>query len=228
MNAYRAWCGLARTALVFGCLTGLSELAGAATVNDGPGGFNTPFFTGTQSPDIDILSAALNLSGTNLLFSATMNGTIGTLPTSLYVLGIDRGVGSSNFGAVGLPGVIFDLVLTLTGTGTAAGRDTITNTPFSVPAGTFQISGSNITAVIPLSLVPLVAGGFSSADQYLWNFWTRDQSQIGNAALADFAPNNSDASVTPLPAALPLFASGGGLLGFLSWRRARKQAAIAA
>ncbi len=111
--------------------------AGAATVNDGPGGFNTPLFTGTQSPDIDIL-------------------------------------GSSNFGAVGLPGVIFDLVLTLTGTGTAAGRDTITNTPFSVPAGTFQISGSNIAAVIPLSLVPLVAGGFSSADQYLWNFWTRE------------------------------------------------------
>ena len=48
--------------------------AGAAAVNDGPGGFNTPLFTGTQSPDIDIL-------------------------------------GSSNFGAVGLPGVIFDLVL---------------------------------------------------------------------------------------------------------------------
>jgi hypothetical protein len=32
---------------------------------------------------------------------------------------------------------------------------------------------------------------------------------------------------TPLPGALPLFASGGGLLGFLSWRRKRK-AALAA
>ena len=30
---------------------------------------------------------------------------------------------------------------------------------------------------------------------------------------------------TPIPAALPLFASGGALLGFLGWRRKRKQAA---
>jgi hypothetical protein len=32
---------------------------------------------------------------------------------------------------------------------------------------------------------------------------------------------------TPIPAALPLFASGGGLLGFLSWRRKRKTARAA-
>ena len=32
---------------------------------------------------------------------------------------------------------------------------------------------------------------------------------------------------TPLPAALPLFASGAGVLGFFSWRRKRKQAAFA-
>jgi hypothetical protein len=212
---------LARTTLVFGCLTCGSGLAGATTVNDGPGGF-IPSFTGTQSPDIDILSASLNLSGTNLLFSATLNGTVGTLATSLYVLGIDRGAGTAPFTVVGLPGVIFDAVLTLTGTGVQGGRDVVSNTAIAVPAGTFQISGSNITAVIPLSLLP--SEGFSP-DQYLWNFWTRDQSQVGNAALADFAPDNSDSTVTPLPAALPLFASGSGLLGFLGWRRRRKNAA---
>ncbi len=32
---------------------------------------------------------------------------------------------------------------------------------------------------------------------------------------------------TPLPAALPLFASGGALLGFMGWRRKRKAAALA-
>jgi hypothetical protein len=36
----------------------------------------------------------------------------------------------------------------------------------------------------------------------------------------------SDVATTPLPAALPLFASGGGLLGLLSWRRKRKNAAV--
>jgi hypothetical protein len=224
MNVDHAWRGLARTTLVLGCLTCGSGLAGAATVIDGPGGF-IPSFTGTQSPDIDILSASLNLSGTNLLFSATLNGTIGNAADT-YVLGINRGLSTRNFSAVGLPGVTFDSVLTVTGVGVLGGNDFVTATGISAP---FQINGSNITAVIPLSILPIV-GSFTSADQFLWNFWTRGSlngvAVAGNAGLADFAPDSSDASVTPLPAALPLFASGGGLLGFLGWRRKRKQAAI--
>jgi hypothetical protein len=38
----------------------------------------------------------------------------------------------------------------------------------------------------------------------------------------------SEATATPLPAALPLFASGLGALGLLGWRRKRKAAALAA
>lgn len=34
---------------------------------------------------------------------------------------------------------------------------------------------------------------------------------------------NGDINVVPVPAALPLFASGAGLLGFLSWRRKNKK-----
>jgi hypothetical protein len=225
MNVDRAWRGRVWTTLVLGCLTCGSGLAGAATVNDGPGGF-IPSFTGTQSPDIDILSASLNLSGTNLLFSATLNGTIGN-SANTYVLGIDRGLSTRNFLAVGLPGVTFDSVLTVTGAGILGGTDFVTATGVSAA---FQISGSNITAIIPLSILPVV-GSFASADQFLWNFWTRGSlggiAVAGNAGLADFAPDNSDATVTPLPAALPLFASGGGLLGFLGWRRRRKAAPLA-
>ncbi len=40
-----------------------------------------------------------------------------------------------------------------------------------------------------------------------------------------FVFTNVSSSTTPLPAALPLFASGAGVLGFLGWRRKRKQAA---
>ena len=36
----------------------------------------------------------------------------------------------------------------------------------------------------------------------------------------------SDGAATPAPAALPLFASGSGLLGLLSWRRKRKNTAV--
>ena len=223
MNVHGAWRCLARIALVFGCLSCASELTRAATVNDGPGGF-IPSFTGTQSPDIDILSASLNLSGTNLIFSATLNGTIGTAADT-YVLGIDRGLSTRNFSAVGLPGVTFDSVLTVTGAGVLGGTDFVTATGISA---LFQISGSNITAVIPLTILPVV-GSFASVDQFLWNFWTRGSlggvAVAGNPGLADFAPNDSDSTVTPLPAALPLFASGGGLLGFLGWRRRRKNAA---
>lgn len=37
----------------------------------------------------------------------------------------------------------------------------------------------------------------------------------------------SDGGVTPLPGALPLFATGLGALGLLGWRRKKKAAALA-
>ena len=38
--------------------------------------------------------------------------------------------------------------------------------------------------------------------------------------------NVSDLSQTPLPPALPLFATGLGVMGLLAWRRKRKAAAV--
>ncbi len=42
--------------------------------------------------------------------------------------------------------------------------------------------------------------------------------EVGNAQIASVA-------TTPLPAALPLFATGLGLMGLLGWRRKRKASA---
>jgi hypothetical protein len=50
----------------------------------------------------------------------------------------------------------------------------------------------------------------------------------GPSGAAFFATVNYDVSQTPLPAALPLFATGLGALGLLGWRRKRKAAALAA
>ena len=54
----------------------------------------------------------------------------------------------------------------------------------------------------------------------------------GQAGLYDNNANqtfdNFQISAVPLPAALPLFASGAGLLGFFGWRRKRKMAKAAA
>jgi hypothetical protein len=49
----------------------------------------------------------------------------------------------------------------------------------------------------------------------------------GTYSITELGPQGS-ASATPLPAALPLFASGLGGLGLLGWRRKRKAAALAA
>jgi hypothetical protein len=57
------------------------------------------------------------------------------------------------------------------------------------------------------------------------NFTTYDVAASGH--LTSFGP--AELSQTPLPAALPLFATGLGALGLLGWRRKRKNtAAIAA
>jgi hypothetical protein len=48
------------------------------------------------------------------------------------------------------------------------------------------------------------------------------------AAISATISATSSADATPLPAALPLFATGLGALGLLGWRRKRKAAAVAA
>ena len=201
---------------------GLSEMAAAATVIDGPGGF-IPSFTGTQTPDIDILSASLDLSGTNLIFSATLNGTIRKWCQHVCLGKWSRG-GNCALAVVGQTGVVFDAVLTVTGAGVQGGRDTLTNAPISVPANTSRWRQQCYRRDTGL----IIAGrGFTASDQYLWNFWTRGSAGRHRGGrqpgFADFAPDNSDAGVTPLPAALPLFVGGGGLLGFFELAQEAKE-----
>jgi hypothetical protein len=49
------------------------------------------------------------------------------------------------------------------------------------------------------------------------------------AVCIDCVTNTSSGGTeTPLPGTLPLFVSGGGLLGFMGWRRKRRMARLAA
>ena len=48
------------------------------------------------------------------------------------------------------------------------------------------------------------------------------------AGLGNFDSQQIATSVVPVPAALPLFATGLGVLGFAGWRRKRKAAVAAA
>jgi outer membrane lipase/esterase len=67
----------------------------------------------------------------------------------------------------------------------------------------------------------------TSANSELTSFFSDDQhlSAAGQLIEANYVYS---LIVTPLPAALPLFASGLGALGLLGWRRKRKAAALAA
>lgn len=81
-----------------------------------------------------------------------------------------------------------------------------------------------------------VSGGNYSAVEFSYDVWTPNQwgenSGYQNVSLPgdyDYGHNFiAEFSVTPLPAALPLFAAGLGAMGLFGWRRRRKAASLAA
>ncbi len=210
-------------------LAGLAALAiamtspvSAAPLADAANDF-LPSYTGPQNGDLDVLSVQALFDGTSITLSALLNGPVGTTAGASYIWGIDRGAGTARL-AAGTPsvgsGVLFDAVAAFRPNGTgsvttfpAVGAPTVTN----LAANAITINGSFISGVIPLSLLP--SRGFAP-DQYRFNLWPR--SGAGNAAISDFAPNNSTfaADVVPEPASWMLLLAGLGLTaGVLRQRR---------
>ena len=101
------------------------------------------------------------------------------------------------------------------GSGLVYGSTSFAATTGSSPQLVIDLSGglNDINAALG-SLFAL--GGDSSLVSNQGFLWS--SSFLGPAAQLTL-------ETTPIPAALPLFASGGALLGFLGWRRKRKQAA---
>jgi hypothetical protein len=110
--------------------------------------------------------------------------------------------------------------------------------------GPFVFDGSDQLVFSPAArVVDRLGVGFQLADGTLLNFYEDDGGyDVGNpfhcgavycligdsfAALALTDLTITPASETPLPATLPLFASGLGALGLLGWRRKRKVAQAA-
>jgi len=193
----------------------------AVTVTDPAGDFIASF-AGAHSGDLDVLSAFANFDGVTFEIGATVNGLVGTLPSALYVFGFNRGAGTSNFAAIGHPGVVFDAVITMTGTGVTGGRDLLSNTALVLPPGAAHISGASFFIDIPASLLP--SAGFAPAS-YGVNLWPRDNAvAAGNAQISDFAPDNSDLAVSqiaavPEPETYLLLAPGLFWLGALMRKR---------
>jgi hypothetical protein len=80
------------------------------------------------------------------------------------------------------------------------------------PSGGWQLFSQDFTATSDLTLLTFLdTQGASNAGIY-----------VDDVSVAPVI------GTTPIPGALPLFASGAGVLGFFGWRRKKKSAALAA
>jgi hypothetical protein len=175
-----------------------------------------PSFVGPHNADLDVLTSEVTLQGSQFVFSARLAGPVGTTAGSLYVLGLDRGAGTSRFPLIA-PGVLFDEVLAVTGGGVATVRDLIGGTATTLAAGATTITGDILSVSFPVSLAPSLGLAPSS---YTWNLWPRTGAGFDNQ-ISDFAPNNSNVRVTvaavPEPGTVALF--GLGVVGLMAIRR---------
>ena len=194
------------------------SVAPAQTI-DAAGDF-LPTYTGPRNPiangDMDILRAQVFFDGRNFLFTSTSAGNISSTPGAFFVWGMNRGAGTARFSTLA-PGVLFDWVLSITPGGAISTRDLISGVSTTIDASSVTISGANITALIPATLLP--SQGFSLAD-FTANLWPRVPG--GLEGISDFAPDNSNmrVTVTPEPATFALMATG--MFGLLAARRRRR------
>ena len=149
-------------------------------------------FAGTRNADLDVRSAEVTYDGTDFVFRGAMAGAVGTTQGALYVWGINRGAGTARFPSLA-PGVLFDAVVIIQPSGTS--RVVIFNTTppttSNLAAANVTVSGNEVTARVPASLLP--GQGFAFAD-YTVNLWPRTGAGNDNQ-IADFAPDNRNVPV---------------------------------
>jgi len=206
-------------------------------------------YAGPPNPALDVLSINVTLDDSNNTFTITqtMNGPISGLINPAtgallgsYSWGINHGYGSSNFSQIGLPGVLFDAVLTLNadGTGTYRGNQ--------APAGSVTVSGNTLTAVLSSTFLAPPAppanatGPLLPVTGWTFNLWPRSSIRtdgtplgFGDAQIADFAPDATDIAAEIVPEPSSVLMLGLGLLGVgcfvgRATRRAGREPAMSA
>jgi len=119
---------------------------------------------------------------------------------------------------IGHGGVLFDAVVVVTEAGTARAVVAGVITPLT----TFTLSGNSVSVTVPAGLLP--STGFAPED-YMVNLWPRTGVVVGNTAISDFAPDNSDFAVgVPEPASAALL-FGGLLAAICATRRQPRSSA---
>ena len=172
-------------------------------------------------------AAAATYNYTGLLFTTTF----GTYTQS------DRVTGSVTFAAPLAPSIgtiLIPVSETPTAFSFSDGVQTITNlSVFGTPV--FQFTTDATGAIIRWN-VDIFSNTTNNIETYYYASQDQDDGHnqqgpiLAYGVIVDplYGVWTSASSTTPLPTALPLFATGLGALGLLGWRRKRKNAAIAA
>ena len=143
--------------------------------------------------------------------TVTTDGTLGVL-TAANFLSWDFTVSSS------LLGVSYELTPANTTLARFEGITAIGVSLFIVPPALMDVESAGNQVIV----TPVPPGGFAEILAVNTPEQVRDGQEIGLALSGVQLATGATSVVTPLPAALPLFASGLGALGLLGWRRKRK------
>lgn len=197
----------------------------AAQLTPDPVGDFLGTYTGPRNAELDVVGAGFVFNGSSFQLISRSAGPLSTSSGAVFVWGVNRGRGTAGFAAIGVPGVLFDAVVSVNPTaGTATVTDLILGGGArALPVGSYAVSGDLLTIDVGSAFLPLLSGGFAGYGQYTANLWPRSGA-AGTGAIADFAPDNSNitATVTPEPGTAALLLPAAGLLA--AWRRRRRAA----
>jgi hypothetical protein len=178
----------------------LSSSSYAQPIDDPLGDFLFDTYVGPLCGDLDVLSAEVTFTGTEFVLSGTMAEDIFTCPQTIYVWGVDRGIGAktANFERLGRPNIVFDLVVAVNfAGGTSAVTPLDGGSPTPIPSEWITVEGATVSVRVPAELLPPRG---VSRDQYTWNLWPRwGGIPFSDEQISDFAPDFDNAPVTVAP-----------------------------
>jgi hypothetical protein len=188
------------------CALGLTAHVQALPFLDASDDFLSSY-AGPRDADLDVVQVdvVIDPEAKTVTFSGTMRGNIDIRSNKLYVFGVDRGAGAAGGDLIfhgplgGQPrigdGVRWDAAIALTASGQALFFDALAVNPglVPIPGVTVNIRGNQISATVPLALLP--SQGFK-LKEYTYNLWPRSEGSLANTVVPDFAPDQGNARVS--------------------------------
>jgi MYXO-CTERM domain-containing protein len=204
-----------------GLLCAVAASSAGAQISDPAGDF-LPTYIGPRNPvangDLDVLTAGFSFDGSVYRFTSTSAANIGSTPGGFFVWGVNRGAGTQGFPTIA-PGVLFDMVIVVNPGGVSTVRQLNTGIATTLAPSAVSFLGTSLVIDVASALIP--STGFAPT-AFTANLWPRGFAG-GDNAISDFAPDNSNitVTVTPEPSTMLLALSGLSALA-LGRRRNRR------